>query len=121
MSERVGVIGCGTIGTAVVKALLASGYSVTVHDAFEDQAKPLISDGAIWAENPAKLAKDVDVLLTALPAPQHVRAAMEEGDEAALCVDLLTYTLLVVARHLLLLSSAGCCRPVISASNLFWR
>ena len=29
--------------------------------------------------SPAKLASAVDVLLTALPAPQHVRAAMEEG------------------------------------------
>lgn len=79
MGERVGVIGCGTVGTAISKALLASGYRLTVHDMFKDYAQPLLSGGASWAESPAKLAKEVDVLLTALPAPQHVRAAMEES------------------------------------------
>ena len=79
MGERVGVIGCGTVGTAIARALLASGYRLTVHDVFKDHAQPLLSDGASWAESPAKLAMGVDVLLTALPAPQHVRAAMEEN------------------------------------------
>jgi|EP01043_Picozoa_sp_COSAG02_P023255 3-hydroxyisobutyrate dehydrogenase len=79
MSERVGLIGCGTVGTAVAKALLARGYRLVVHDKFAAQAQPLLTDyGATWAESPAVLAKDVDVLLTALPAPQHVRAAMED-------------------------------------------
>ncbi len=79
MSERVGLIGCGIVGSAVAKAVLASGYRLTVHDVFEEQAQPLLKEGATWAESPAALAKGVDVLLTALPAPQHVRAAMEES------------------------------------------
>jgi 3-hydroxyisobutyrate dehydrogenase len=78
MAENVGVIGCGIVGTAVAKALLASGHSVTVHDMFKDKAQPLLDAGASWADSPALLAKELDVLLTALPAPQHVRAAMEE-------------------------------------------
>ena len=78
MAENVGVIGCGIVGTAVAKALLASGHSVTVHDMFKDKAQPLLDAGASWADSPALLAKELDVLLTALPAPRHVRAAMEE-------------------------------------------
>ena len=78
MSEIVGVIGCGTVGTAVAKALLASGYDVTVHDKFPASAEPLLALGAKWSDSPAALAKNLDVLVTALPAPQHVRAAMEE-------------------------------------------
>ena len=42
MSERVGLIGCGTVGTAVAKALLARGYRLVVHDKFA--ARPTATD-----------------------------------------------------------------------------
>ena len=49
-------------------------------------AQPLLDLGARWSESPAALAACVPVLLTALPAPRHVRAVMEEegGGLAAL-------------------------------------
>ena len=75
----VGVIGCGTVGSAVAGALIEHGYEVTVHDKLRASAEPLLGLGAGWADTPAALARRVDVLLTALPAPQHVRAAMEEA------------------------------------------
>ena len=78
----VGVIGCGTVGSAVAGALIEHGYEVTVHDKLRASAEPLLGLGAGWADTPAALARRVDVLLTALPAPQHVRAAMEEADGA---------------------------------------
>jgi 3-hydroxyisobutyrate dehydrogenase-like beta-hydroxyacid dehydrogenase len=74
---NVGVIGTGTVGSAMTKALLAAGFNVTVHDKFKQAAEPLLTLGARWSDSPAALARSVTVLFTALPAPPHVRAAME--------------------------------------------
>jgi 3-hydroxyisobutyrate dehydrogenase len=80
---RIGVIGTGTVGTAVASALLKAGHAVSVHDKFRASAEPLLALGARWQPSPAALAAEIDVLVTALPAPQHVRAVME-GDDGAL-------------------------------------
>ena len=47
-ATRIGVIGTGTVGSAMVKALLHAGYNVTVHDKFQKAAEPLLSMGAQW-------------------------------------------------------------------------
>jgi 3-hydroxyisobutyrate dehydrogenase len=82
LPTTVGVIGVGTVGTAVVEGLVCNGYAVIVHDKSTAAAAALLAlPGVEWAGNPVELAAAVPVLLTALPAPRHVRAAMEgEGE-----------------------------------------
>jgi len=76
MSERpaVGVIGVGNIGRHMAGHLLAADYRLTVHDAREAAAAPLVERGATWADSPAALATASDVVFTSLPGPPEFEA-----------------------------------------------
>ena len=45
----VGMIGTGTMGAAMTKALLEAGHTVVVHDARREAAASLLDAGARWA------------------------------------------------------------------------
>ncbi|CAE7786960.1 garR, partial [Symbiodinium sp. CCMP2592] len=79
---RVGMIGLGQLGTAVVGNLLRAGLAPIVHDVKgEAFAKPLLDAGAQWAGTCKAVAEQCDVILTGLPRPEHVSAAMGiDGD-----------------------------------------
>lgn len=76
MSERpaVGFIGVGNMGRHMAGHLLAAGYRMTVHDAREAAAAPLVERGASWADSPAALATASDVVFTSLPGPPEFEA-----------------------------------------------
>src|SRR3712207_4854151 len=71
MSERtaVGFIGVGNMGRHMAGHVLAAGYRLTVHDAREAAAAPLLERGAAWAKDPAAVATASDVVFTSLPGP----------------------------------------------------
>lgn len=50
--EPVGLIGTGLFGTALAERLLATGYSLRVHNRTRAKAEPLIAQGAQWSDNP---------------------------------------------------------------------
>ncbi len=82
--KRVAVIGAGQIGTAVARGILRGGHTVFVHDPSTLNAAALKEAGAVWADSlasaalcPADGRGSVDIVVTAVPAPPHVRAVME--------------------------------------------
>jgi 3-hydroxyisobutyrate dehydrogenase len=67
---KVGYIGLGNMGGGMACCLSGTpGFAVTVHDIRRDAAKPQLELGARWAENPAALARECDVVITSLPGP----------------------------------------------------
>lgn len=65
--DRIGFIGTGIMGKPMAFNLLKAGYPVTIHNRTKTKAQPLISEGAIWADSPAEVANNSDVVIT-LPA-----------------------------------------------------
>lgn len=50
--QRVGVIGLGLMGTAIVERLLAHGFTPHVWNRTPEQAEPLLARGAVWSAAP---------------------------------------------------------------------
>lgn len=93
----VGFIGVGKIGNPMCANVIKGGHRVVVHDLVEEHAANLIELGAIWAESPAQVAAQSEVVLTSLPGPPEVTAVLRgadgilEGAEPGLvCFDLST-------------------------------
>jgi 3-hydroxyisobutyrate dehydrogenase len=80
---RIGFIGLGTMGNWMALNLQKAGYDLVVHDIRRDCAKPHIEAGAIWADSPSELARDVDVIFTSLPGPREMEA-VGLGDQGLL-------------------------------------
>ncbi|QNN51893.1 NAD(P)-dependent oxidoreductase [Nocardioides mesophilus] len=73
---NVGFIGLGHMGGPMSLNLLRAGIAVTVHDLHRDAAEQQLALGATWADSPARLAAQVDVLVTMLPGPRQVEAVL---------------------------------------------
>ena len=93
----VGFIGTGKIGNPICANVIKGGHRVVVHDLVEEHTANLIELGAVWAESPAAVAAQTEVVLTSLPGPPEVTAVMRgahgvfEGAEPGLvCFDLST-------------------------------
>ncbi|MXX32589.1 MAG: NAD(P)-dependent oxidoreductase [Chloroflexi bacterium] len=93
----VGFIGVGNIGNPMCANVIKGGHNVVVHDLVEAQAENLIELGATWAESPAAVAAQTEVVLTSLPGPPEVTTVLRgadgilEGAEPGLvCFDLST-------------------------------
>ena len=69
------------MGAAVASNLLRNGVQTTLYDLNGDKNVPLaLQDklgGAYWAGSPKEAAERSDVIMTALPRPEHVSAAWE--------------------------------------------
>lgn len=77
---QIGFIGLGTMGGGMAANVLKAGYDLSVHDIRREAATPLLENGASWADTPAELAAECDVVLTSLPGPRDVEAvALGEG------------------------------------------
>ena len=70
---EIGFIGLGIMGSRMAVNLLKCGYPLTVYNRTPEKAEPLLAKGAAWAEDPASLAGDVDILFTILANPEAVR------------------------------------------------
>jgi len=81
------VIGVGQLGAAVAGNLLRNNVPVTLFDLHGDKnVPPQIKDslrGATWVKSAKEAAERSDVVITALPRPEHVTAAFK-GDEGIL-------------------------------------
>jgi 3-hydroxyisobutyrate dehydrogenase-like beta-hydroxyacid dehydrogenase len=69
---KVGFIGVGNIGAPIVGQLLKAGHALVVHDRRRDAAAALLAGGAAWAETPAALAAECEVVCTCLPGPKEM-------------------------------------------------
>jgi len=72
---KIGFIGLGIMGSRMAANLQKHGYDLVVFNRTRAKAQPLIDDGATFAESPAKVAEQVDVLFTMLAHPDAVQQA----------------------------------------------
>lgn len=70
---RVGWIGTGVMGRWMCHHLIAKGYAATVYNRSRDKAKPLIEEGAAWADTPRAVAEKSDVIFAIVGFPVDVR------------------------------------------------
>ena len=77
----VGFIGLGIMGGRMAANLQKHGQQLVVFNRTPEKAKSLIDQGAVWAETPAAVARQVGVLFTMLATPEAVKdvALGEDG------------------------------------------
>jgi 3-hydroxyisobutyrate dehydrogenase len=84
---RVAFIGLGTMGLPMARNLVAAGHEVFACDLDPQRAEAL---GAGVAGSPADAARDADVVITSLPAPQAVEQVAAEVPVDKAFVDMST-------------------------------
>jgi 3-hydroxyisobutyrate dehydrogenase len=96
-SERIGFIGTGIMGKPMAGNLLKAGYSVTVHNRTKAKVEELLSKGATWADSPAEVTKDSDVVITCVPDTPDVKQVLlgengviDAARDGLICVDMST-------------------------------
>lgn len=70
---RIGWIGTGVMGAPMCEHLLRAGYAVILNTRTPSKAQPLLGQGARWAESPAVLVAESDVICTMVGFPHEVR------------------------------------------------
>ncbi|MDH3442090.1 MAG: NAD(P)-dependent oxidoreductase [Gammaproteobacteria bacterium] len=80
---NIGFIGLGNAGGKLAGSLVRNGCDVVLHDLDKSAAQPMLDQGATWAGSPAKLAENVDVVITCLPSPA-ASAEVMEGEHGVL-------------------------------------
>jgi len=77
---KVGYIGLGLMGKPIARNILRAGYPLVVHNRSQGSVNELVKKGAIPAENPAQVARQVDVIFTNLPdSPDVEKVALGEN------------------------------------------
>ena len=67
MARRVGIIGIGIMGTAMMRNLVKGGFEVVGYDIAEVAMARLIESGGIAAASPRDVAEKTEILITSLP------------------------------------------------------
>ena len=67
MARRVGIVGIGIMGTAMMRNLLRDGFEVVGYDIAEGAMARLAEAGGIAATSPRDVAEKVEILITSLP------------------------------------------------------
>lgn len=96
-STVLGFIGTGVMGRSMCGHLLSAGYRVHVYSRTRSRAQPLIDQGAIWADTPADVAANAQVIITIVGFPTDVEQVYlgENGllsrvKEGAVLIDMTT-------------------------------
>lgn len=96
-TTRIGWIGTGVMGSTMCGHLLARGYAVTVSTRTRSKAATLLESGATWADSPAEVATNSDVIFTMVGYPADVRdvilgnqGALSSARPGAVLVDMST-------------------------------
>ncbi|HUF75675.1 MAG TPA: NAD(P)-dependent oxidoreductase, partial [Longimicrobiales bacterium] len=94
---RTGFIGLGNVGGPMADHVLKAGFPLVVHDIRAEAAAPLLGAGAVWADSPAAVAAQCDVICICVPGPPEMQAVtvgprgiLEGVLPEAVCVDLTT-------------------------------
>ncbi|WP_395322900.1 NAD(P)-dependent oxidoreductase [Levilactobacillus parabrevis] len=69
---QIGFIGTGVMGTGIVLNLLKAGQSVVVYNRTKAHAATVLDAGATWAETPAAVARQVQLVMTMVGYPSDV-------------------------------------------------
>jgi len=72
---KIGFIGLGIMGSRTAANLQKGGHALVVYNRTREKAEPLLARGAAWADSPAELATQVEILFTMLAHPEAVKEA----------------------------------------------
>ena len=78
MAMRVGLIGAGTMGSAMGRAMLRHGVDVVVYDLDPQKVASLVESGATAAKNSSVVAKLCPHIVMSLPGDAAVTAVVQE-------------------------------------------
>ena len=84
--DRIGWIGTGVLGTAIVKRLLTQHVAVTVFNRTEAKARVLVEQGAVLASSPRALAQECSTIFLCLVGHEAIEKIIfdqEQGIVAA--------------------------------------
>ncbi|PWG00064.1 NAD(P)-dependent oxidoreductase [Levilactobacillus bambusae] len=69
---KIGFIGTGVMGSSIVQNLLKANHEVVVYNRTRAHAEAVLAAGAVWADTPAKVAAQVQVVMTMVGFPADV-------------------------------------------------
>ena len=69
----IGWVGTGVMGAAMMARLQQAGYPGIIYNRTKEKAQPLLEAGAIWADSPAAVAQQSDIIFTIVGFPEDVR------------------------------------------------
>ncbi len=102
---RVGFIGLGVMGASMARRLLRAGHELRVSTRSPAKAADLIAEGAVWADTPARLAPECEVIFTMLGLPADVEdvyygpdGLIARADPGILLIDCTTSSPALAAR-----------------------
>lgn len=72
---KIGFIGLGIMGSRMAANLQKHGHFLVVYNRTGEKAEPLLSNGAAWADSPAALATEAEIIFTMLAHPDAVKEA----------------------------------------------
>ncbi len=78
--KAIGFIGLGNMGRPMAENLIKKGYDLTIFDLNKDVLAEMQEQGALVANSPKEACTDVDMVISMLPAGQHVKSVYM-GDE----------------------------------------
>jgi len=78
-NQNVGMIGLGSMGTALTERLLESGYKVWVYNRTREKAEPLVAKGARWNDNPLSVCDRVLISLHSTDTVVEVLRQLADG------------------------------------------
>ena len=80
MAKTVGIVGVGTMGSAMARNLIAAGFKVVGRDIDPARADALAAMGGSVAGSPRAVAQAADCVLTSLPSIAAFEAATGGAD-----------------------------------------
>lgn len=95
--ETIGFIGLGIMGKNMALHILRAGYPLVVYNRTKAKANELVEQGAKWADTPAEVAAQSDLVLTIVGFPEDVEEVycgehglFSRGKEGSIFIDLTT-------------------------------
>src|SRR5699024_9400884 len=82
--KKIGVIGCGLMGSGIVKTLINNDYEVFIYDINENTVNKIMEIGALPQENAHDVAKKVETLILSLPSPSLVENVLTDSLDGVL-------------------------------------
>lgn len=99
MTKKIGFVGTGVMGASMVRHLLKAGYEVHVYNRTKSKADSLVTEGAIWQDNPAEVTKHSDIIITIVGYPKDVedtyfgeKGILNAAKEGDIVIDMTTST-----------------------------
>jgi 3-hydroxyisobutyrate dehydrogenase-like beta-hydroxyacid dehydrogenase len=111
MTERIGVIGLGVMGSAMARNLLAAGHQVLGFDIDPQKCSTFVDIGGEAASNTGEVAGAVDVVVLSLPTTAALAEVADEiaasADAGLVCLEAGTFPLHAKLDARAVLSAAG--------------